>query len=732
MISLDGRNAFNLGSRAVLFEELAAHFPHLLPFARIWYENQTPLVYRSVDGLRFVFSKEGVQQGDPLGPFFFALIVKRVWCNVQAAFPDSAVVISFADNGFALVPNQSIVPDVIAKFKSELAAVGIELNPSESAVYVPNGISAELNAKLDPSFIRCTDGIKVLGAPIGSADFCEAFATARMAKSTKSTYPHLTGLQDPQAASLLLVNCLVPRTDYLLRLVTPDSAKEGALATDSSNFTTYFNINHIENSELTGDETVRQVSLPHRLAGKGVRARVEVSPVAFLAALTASIRLIYDRFASTGAGELPSLLQSTFHNYINGFFNVGNSDSSLLQLDFRYWLTRLDARNPAILTPLGFGKADLLSGAKPPVSFITPPSAKPSISGRARSPDNTQSLQKKMAAKLMDHIHSRLLEKLDDVGKARVLSLSAAGAAAYCTCIPFSPSTSIHPRIYTTLTRLDLGLPQPLLSGILACTNRTFDPVTKQRTGPPCGLPLGPAALHIHMCNRLLGSHHRAVLKALVMVARMSRITRLYSEKETAPLLVPPNGPQHSTAFEADAAFAGVPSGLQTLIVDVKCLSSICATAIEHKRSAEVTLGNASAEEVHWSNAKQYRHLQPSGHDPKLFRPFVVENPYGGFGKLAVATLNDLAACWANATMPNSSPTERSAAIARRSSLYITIISCSFRRSTALDLMNVAKIHDLDGHRGNYIDTGVSLEHDFSTIAATSIQRRGNRARHDT
>ena len=114
-----------------------------------------------------------------------------------------------------------------------------------------------------------------------------------------------------------------------------------------------------------------------------------------------------------------------------------------------------------------------------------------------------------------------------------------------------------------------------------------------------------------------------------------------------------------------------------------------------------------------------------------LFRPVVMEKPHGGFGPSAISCLKDLAISWVNTTMPKASDAERLSAIARRSSLYLTIISCAYRRSSAIDILNAASFHDLDSSENWFHDSGEALDSDVTAVSATSIQRRGYQARHD-
>ena len=74
------KHAFNLVSRQALLDECATFFPELLPWAS-WCYGSHPLLWHSLGQLS---SEAGVQQGDPLGPLFFALVLHKVVSAIDA------------------------------------------------------------------------------------------------------------------------------------------------------------------------------------------------------------------------------------------------------------------------------------------------------------------------------------------------------------------------------------------------------------------------------------------------------------------------------------------------------------------------------------------------------------------------------------------------------------------------------------------------------------------------
>ena len=68
------KNAFNFVSRHSLLDQCAIHFPLLLPWTE-WCYSQHPFLWHSMGTLT---SEAGVQQGDPLGPFCFTLVLHHL------------------------------------------------------------------------------------------------------------------------------------------------------------------------------------------------------------------------------------------------------------------------------------------------------------------------------------------------------------------------------------------------------------------------------------------------------------------------------------------------------------------------------------------------------------------------------------------------------------------------------------------------------------------------------
>ena len=129
LLKLDFRNAFNSIDRTALLRQVRAHAPECACWADWCYGCSSRVLF----GDDVLQSTCGVQQGDPLGPLFFALVLQPALAaaegplDLRYAFLDDVV----------LAGNSVPVTQALGLLVAAAARVGLVLEPSKSEVIVP-------------------------------------------------------------------------------------------------------------------------------------------------------------------------------------------------------------------------------------------------------------------------------------------------------------------------------------------------------------------------------------------------------------------------------------------------------------------------------------------------------------------------------------------------------------------------------------------------------------------
>lgn len=227
LCTVDWRNAFNQCSRARMLCEVASHFPSLYPFVEACYSVDPVMVYGVQEDagleLHAVLSRDGTQQGCPLGPLLFALLLHPVLRAVMAEHPGLSMLPSFLDDTGIPGP-----PELVAAAFKTLVRLGkdmadLTVNRSKCSVYAP---SADTVLTCFPAEVRGArderlPGVTVLAAAIG-ADAWVTQQVRETAEKAAGILPSLDTLGDPQTAYLLLSACVRPRIVHMLRACRPE------------------------------------------------------------------------------------------------------------------------------------------------------------------------------------------------------------------------------------------------------------------------------------------------------------------------------------------------------------------------------------------------------------------------------------------------------------------------------------------------------------------------------
>ncbi|XP_076901857.1 uncharacterized protein LOC143556417 [Bidens hawaiensis] len=168
-----------------------------------------------------IWSSTGVQQGDPLGPLLFALVLHPLVHRIR----DRCKLLFHAwylDDG-TLIGDATQVAKALDIIRVEGPSLGLLLNIKKTEVFWPTCDGAKTQEGLFPREIgRPVHGVKLLGGAVSrNEEFISGLALKR-AKRAVELMECLKGLRDPQSELLLLRSCMgVAKLLFGLRTCQP-------------------------------------------------------------------------------------------------------------------------------------------------------------------------------------------------------------------------------------------------------------------------------------------------------------------------------------------------------------------------------------------------------------------------------------------------------------------------------------------------------------------------------
>ncbi|KAL5474531.1 hypothetical protein EMCRGX_G026489 [Ephydatia muelleri] len=201
VMKIDLRNAFNLVSRQALLDECRAHFPELLQWAA-WCYGQHYLLWSPMET---IMSESGVQQGDPLGPLLFCLVLQKVLSAIASdpIFFDLLFHAWYIDVGVISGSKQAVV-QALSIIQDLGPPLGLVINSSKCELY------GDCDLQPFPSEMKKCNAFnfEILGAPIGDTIFCAKFIAEKRAGASKFlALLKEVGSLDSQVALVLLRQC---------------------------------------------------------------------------------------------------------------------------------------------------------------------------------------------------------------------------------------------------------------------------------------------------------------------------------------------------------------------------------------------------------------------------------------------------------------------------------------------------------------------------------------------
>ena len=268
LIKIDFSNAFNCIRRDVVLHQVREKAIFLFPFMWQMYGFESNLFF----GNTIIKSAEGMQQGDPLGPYGFCLAINNLISNLS-----SPLNCWYLDDGCLGGP-PSVIENDIDRIRSSQSALGLSLNISKCETIMADAALSSFNyPSLTPMKHRLRSEATILGSPIFKEGFEEVF-TVKLSK-LRTLSDRLVDL-DSHLALTLLRNCFaLPKVLHLLRSFPSFLFPE---LLDSFDGTLKASLEIFLNCSLS-ESSLCQALLPIGQGGLGLRSSMQLSIPAYLA-----------------------------------------------------------------------------------------------------------------------------------------------------------------------------------------------------------------------------------------------------------------------------------------------------------------------------------------------------------------------------------------------------------------------------------------------------------------
>ena len=308
LLKIDFKNAFNQVRRDVILNQVKINTPEIYQFVYQSYSEKSNLYFgsHSKEGC-VIDSQEGVQQGDPLGPFLFSLAIKDLISSCE-----SELNCWYLDDG-TIASNPETVMEDYKKILQCSDSLGLSVNPNKCEIYIIDPDSQECKNAWK-NFCKFTEGIKLiqkhdltlLGAPI-LPEAIEGVLNSKL-ESLKLMASRLEEIDKHDALFLLRQCFAIPKVTYFFRtgpcFMKPEILEEYDQVIKEA-------LTNILNMSFINESVWNQCTLPVKEGGLGVRSAKDLALPAYLSSRTASFQ--------TASSILPTVLRD--ENSL--FFNKG-------------------------------------------------------------------------------------------------------------------------------------------------------------------------------------------------------------------------------------------------------------------------------------------------------------------------------------------------------------------------------------------------------------------------
>ena len=276
---------------------MGSRYPKLLPWFKFCCGVKGVL---TCQGERLPFdSCDGVQQGDPLGPLFFALGILKMGRRLKAGLKES-LPLWYLDDGSIVGPGDELVQawELVGK---EAEKIGMRLNVDKCEIWAWEGEDADWMDRFPKEVKRVKEsGFELLGCPVGDKKYSEKCVRERV-KKIKEVLDRLEILDDPQTELALVRSCIgFPRFGFTLRSAPPEDIEAAVKEFDAM-------MNEVAEKRfkmgLRGD-VEKQWHLPIRWGGIGIPKAEDVMAPGYLGNVFATFPYVQELVEIESVSEM--------------------------------------------------------------------------------------------------------------------------------------------------------------------------------------------------------------------------------------------------------------------------------------------------------------------------------------------------------------------------------------------------------------------------------------------
>ena len=224
-----------------------------------------------------------MQQGDPLGPLLYALVLQKVVISISkdSCCADLLLHRWYLDDG-AIAGSAVAVRHALHILEELGPQLGLHINHSKCELFSQNAdfalFPSQMKTSTEPNLV-------ILGVPIGDFQHCSAFISSKRTMAVKLLESlESVGSQDPHVALVLRFCGGFCKLSHIARTTPPALAGKELALFDNNVRQSFTECLALYPSDANWDQA--QLSLSH--GGLGLRSLALHSPAAYIASLSAS------------------------------------------------------------------------------------------------------------------------------------------------------------------------------------------------------------------------------------------------------------------------------------------------------------------------------------------------------------------------------------------------------------------------------------------------------------